>query len=135
LTHPLSWKFVRFEDANKDSVPDERGVYAFVVKHDNGYFPPHGYIMYIGITGAGGSSRTLRARYGDYMRERVRNKRPAVHMMLNAYKDDLLFFFVPLADEDLNLEEIEKALNDALVPPVSKMDFSAEMRAVIGAMP
>lgn len=134
MQQQLSWQFVKFEEANRVSVPDQRGVYAFVVRHDNGYFPPHGYIMYIGNTGAGESLNTLRARYGDYIQERKRNKRPAVHFMLNAYKDDLFFFFVPFADCNIDLDKIEEALNDAIVPPVNKKDFSAELRSVMGAM-
>lgn len=134
LTHPMVWQSVKFDDNNQISVPEERGVYAFVVRHDNGYFPPHGYIMYVGITGSTKTQRTLRTRYGEYIRERQRNKRPAVHYMLNAYKDDLFFLYVPIADTDVRLDELERALNDAIIPPVSKKDFSAEVRALIGAI-
>lgn len=133
LTHRLTWQSVKFEDANSATVPTEKGVYAFVVRHDNGYFPPHGFIMYIGITGIRGSKRTLRARYGEYVREKKRNKRSHIHFMLNAYEDDIFFFYAPVTDTAVKLDELEKALNDAIVPPMNKKDFSAEMRSVIGA--
>lgn len=133
LAHPLAWQSVRFEDQSRASVPKERGIYAFVVKHDNGYFPPHGFIMYIGITGIRGSQRTLRERYGDYIRERQRNKRPAVYFFLNAYKDDLFFYYASMTSTAANLEELEKALNDAIVPPFNKKDFSARMLRIIRA--
>ncbi|MBF0555463.1 MAG: hypothetical protein HQK96_13060 [Nitrospirae bacterium] len=134
-SHPLklSWSFVKFEDNNKITVPEERGVYAFVVRHVNDYFPHHGFIMYVGIAGKRGTKRTLRDRFLEYIVERTQNKRPAVHFMLNAYKEDLFFYYVPVSDTAVELEPLETALNDAILPPVSKMDFSAEMRAMKGA--
>ncbi len=133
LTHHLTWQSVKFEDANSAAVPLEKGVYAFVVSHDNGYFPPHGFIMYIGIAGIGGSKRTLRARYKDYIRERTRCKRRPFYFMLNAYQDDLVFVYATVTDPAIKLEEIETALNDAIIPPMNKKDFSADMRSALAA--
>ena len=70
VTIPLAWTSVKFEAANRQQVPAIRGVYAFIVQHVNGHFPPHGYIMYIGITGDVGQTRTLHDRYYDYLREK-----------------------------------------------------------------
>ena len=63
----IDWTFLAFTEANRALVPKEAGVYAFIVRHENDHFPGHGFIMYIGITGAKGNGRTLRNRYGDYL--------------------------------------------------------------------
>ncbi|MGD9537120.1 MAG: hypothetical protein AB7P52_05125 [Alphaproteobacteria bacterium] len=129
----LDWQVLKFEPGNRDHVPEERGVYAFVVKRENGHFPPHGYIMYIGITGHQAAQRTLRKRFGDYLREKNKNKRPRVHFMLNRYESDLYFFFVPI-DENVDLAKLEIDLNDAIVPPVGRKDFSASIKALRDAL-
>lgn len=130
----LEWEEVRFTDAYKDNIPDKRGIYAFIVRHINDHFPVHGYIMYVGITGDVSASRTLKKRFRDYLQEQKRNKRPKVHYMLQKYPDNLYFNFVPLEDEDVDLGQLEIDLNDTLVPPVGRKDFSAEIKAIRDAL-
>lgn len=130
---PLDWRELKFEPGNRNAVPEERGVYAFVVRRDNGHFPPHGYIMYIGITGHSAAQRTLRKRFGDYLREKVKNKRPRVHYMLNRYGNDLYFLYVTI-NEAVDLAQLEIDLNDAIVPPVGRKDFSANIKALRDAL-
>ncbi len=104
---PLAWTTVKFEEANRQYVPAIRGVYAFIVQHANGHFPPHGYIMYIGITGDVGEDRTLHDRYYDYLREKKRQKRAKVAYMLNKYADDLYFCYATITDPAFDLGKLE----------------------------
>lgn len=130
---PLVWTFLPFTKANRANVPQQAGVYAFVVRHVNDHFPGHGFIMYIGITGANGNGRTLHDRYGDYLREQQKNKRPKVHYMLDKYSEDIYFAY-SATDPAINLEALELDLNDAIIPPVVVKDFSAEVRQLVKAM-
>ena len=131
---PINWTFLAFTEANRLLVPEEAGVYAFVVRHQNDHFPSHGFIMYIGITGAKGNGRTLRNRYGDYLREQKKHKRPKIHYMLNKYPNDLQFAYAAIADPAFDLEALELDLNDAIVPPVVVKDFTAEIRQLVKAI-
>lgn len=131
----LEWSEVKFDDQNKNNIPDKKGIYAFVVKHPNNHFPPHGYIMYIGITGSLSADRTLKKRFRDYLYEQRRNKRPKVHYMLHKFTDNLYFNYVAIEDDDqIDLAQLEIDLNDALVPPVGRKDFSAELKAIRDAL-
>lgn len=130
---PLTWTFLPFTEANRALVPREPGVYAFVVRHVNDHFPDHGFIMYIGITGSNANGRTLRDRYGDYLREQKKNKRPKVHYMLDKYSDDIHFAYC-VTDPSIDLKTLELDLNDAIIPPVVVKDFTAEIRQLVKAM-
>ena len=131
---PINWSYLTFSEANKNMVPEEAGVYAFIVRHMNNHFPDHGFIMYVGITGSNGNGRTLRNRYGDYLREKKKDKRPKIHYMLNKYPDDLQFAYAAIPDPAFNLEALELDLNDAIIPPVVIKDFTAEIRQLVKAI-
>lgn len=121
---------IPFTKVNSSKIPAKSGVYAFIVRHVNNHFPDHGFIMYIGITGANNNGRTLKDRYSDYLREIIRKKRPKIHYMLNKYPDDLHFTFSEI-DPAVDLEALELDLNDAILPPVVIKDFSAEIRELV----
>jgi len=133
VTTPLTWTFLSFTEANRTNVPLAAGVYAFVVRHENNHFPAHGFIMYIGITGANANGRTLRDRYGDYLREQKKKKRPRIHYMLTKYKQDIHFAYCA-TDPAVNLETLELDLNDAIIPPAVSKDFTAEIRQLRKAL-
>lgn len=131
---PLAWESVKFAAQNRNDVPEQRGIYAFIVQfqdHDvvPPALPPHGYVMYGGITGAT-ADRTLRDRYGDYLRDQRRPKRWSIHSMLNKWSDDLYFHYAAVG-ADYDLSQLETALNDAIIPPYVTNDFSAEVRALV----
>lgn len=134
VTTALHWCKVKFLRDNKSLIPAQRGIYAFTVQHDNDHFPPHGFIMYIGITGEVAKNRTLQKRFMDYLYEKKRAKRPKVHYMLNKYEKDLYFYYCPIADGGIDLGELELNLNDAILPPVVVKDFSAEIRELVRAL-
>lgn len=132
---PLKWEKLKFSEVNKAKVPTKKGIYAFIVQHDSDYFPPHGFIMYIGITGHIAKNRTLNKRYKDYLREKKRNKRPRVFYMLNKWEDDLYFYYVPFNKSNrINLSKLEIDLNSSLIPPKGVKDFTAEIKAIRDAM-
>ena len=132
LPTSLNWKSIKFNNENKKDVSDKRGVYAFVIQHKDNNLPNHGYITYVGITGNESSSRNLRKRYGDYLREQRRPKRRSIHMMLNKWKDCLYFNYAELEDDSVDLSFIEDRLNDAIIPPYSTNDFTADVRQAKG---
>lgn len=131
---PLAWDKVKFRPENRGAVPEQRGIYAFIVQfQDHGQLPlslpPHGYVTYGGITGAE-ADRTLRDRFGDYLRDQRRPKRWQIHSMLNKWADDIYFHFAPVGP-NFDLAALETALNDAIIPPYVTNDFSAEVRALV----
>ncbi len=88
--------------------------------------PPHGYIMYVGITG-NDSGGTLYKRYQRYWYEfKTKGGRPAVFYMMDNWRDDLFFHFVPLPNTFIDLSKIEKSFINAVLPPVNKADIVAE---------
>lgn len=137
-TPPLDWRSVRFMPGSVNQVPEERGIYAFVIQFQDHSvlplaLPPHGYVMYGGITGHVGPSRTLRARFSDYLREQKRGKRVLISRMLTNWADHL-FFHYSVVGAQVELDKLEHALNDAMMPPAVSNDFSAEVRPLAKAL-
>jgi hypothetical protein len=130
LTLPaLTWTTVKFTATQINTVAAEPGLYAFSVVTSRIGLPPHGYVLYVGQTGAKKNSRTLRVRAGEYLKEEKSGKRRHVWEFLNKWSGHLSFHYVPVDPQTQDLEAIEKTLNDALMPPYSVNDFSAEIKA------
>ena len=136
--NPLTWKSVRFGSGTAQDVPQQRGIYTFVV-HFQDYnlgplvLPTHGYVLYGGITGDRAKHRTLRDRFQDYLREKKRGKRVNVHRMLTTWPQDL-FFYYAVVNQNTDLRALELALNDAIIPPFVENDFSAAIRPLVKAL-
>ena len=132
IVSSLAWDSISYGSTEKKRVPnDKRGVYAFGICKQNNVLPPHGYILYIGIAGLD-SQRPLRARYEDYLNERKVIKRARIARMIGTWHNVLRFFFAPV-DDDVSSDELvalEKQLNDALMPPFSEGDFTADIRHI-----
>lgn len=128
--YSLTWDSISYGRAEIEKVPnDKRGIYAFAICQQSSELPPHGYILYIGITGLN-SQRHLRARYAEYLNERSVIKRARIARMIGTWHNVLRFFFAPVEDDVTSDELIalEKRLNDAVMPPFSEGDFTAEIR-------
>ncbi|MBK5946455.1 hypothetical protein CCR83_08430 [Rhodobacter veldkampii DSM 11550] len=126
----LNWSSIPYGEAGIENVPDDRrGIYAFVVCRENGVLPPHHYVMYIGIAGRR-SERALRDRYRDYLNEKKVVKRPRIARMIGTWHSVLCFYFAAVDNEVTSeqLENLEKALNNALMPPCSEGDLEAELK-------
>jgi hypothetical protein len=124
----LKWNRIRFAKENADQVLEQPGVYAFVISHDDPGLPSHGYVLYIGQTKGKKTTRSLRVRMKEYFREQERPKRPRIYEMLNKWKGFLFFYFAAVDPAVVNLLDVEAQLNDAMIPPYSQQDFSAEIR-------
>ncbi len=129
LTLPvdLRWQSIQFISDDKSAVSEQQGVYAFVIRHEDSNLPVHGYIAYFGIT-----TRTLRDRYGEYLQDQKRPKRPPIHELLNKWKNCIYFCFAEVMDINIDLHTIEKQLNGSMLPPYSTQDFDADIRQAKG---
>lgn len=126
----LAWRSIPYGKEKIDEVPDDRrGIYAFSVRPSCDLCPPCGYVLYIGIAGRR-SDRSLRARYKDYLQEGQILKRPKIARMIGTWHEVLHFFFSPVENEitSEDLEEMEKELNGALLPPCSDADIEADIK-------
>lgn len=126
----LVWQSIPYGDAEIDQVPDDKpGLYAFALCEQSAILPPHGYVLYIGITGKK-PGRTLRQRYREYLNEKIVKKRSRIAFMIGNWHEVLRFYYVsvettfPVDD----LEKLEKQLNTALMPPFSVGDLEAETK-------
>lgn len=132
----LEWESIPYGDDEINNVPDDkRGIYAFAICRDNHeVLPTHGYILYIGIAGRD-SQRSIRDRYKDYLNVKKILKRPHIANMIGNWEKVLRFFYAPVDDQFTSeqLQELEKKLNVAFLPPFSKGDLEAEIKQMRGA--
>ncbi len=127
VANDLNWEKVEFGAETVEAVPEQRGVYAFCICVKNSIMPPHGVLVYFGET-----SRTLRTRYKEYVRDSERGaKRPRFENLFRLWSGDLDFFFAPIDDDNCDLRQIEATLNDAVIPHCVTKDFSAEIRSIV----
>lgn len=129
---PLTWHRVKFERLNATAVPKATGIYAFAVEYPGFQLPPHGYVMYIGITKRDGGGN-LRKRYRQYLHEKRVLKRAKVYYMLNKWSQHLYFHYAVVTDPTLDIRGLEQQLCDAMIPPCNKNDFSAMIRRQVQA--
>ncbi|WP_187430180.1 hypothetical protein ROLI_047130 (plasmid) [Roseobacter fucihabitans] len=127
----LNWDSIPYGTEQIDNVPDDRrGIYAFCICQESHVLPEHCYVMYIGIAGRQ-SDRSLRARYRDYLNVRKLAKRsPRVRRLFGEWHTLLRFYFAPVGEEVSSdeLEQLEKEINSALLPPMSKGDLEADIK-------
>jgi len=127
--YTLAWQKERFTEASHAKIPQQRGIYAFTLELSPSKLPAHGYILYVGITGDT-SAATLHSRFGQYVGHwKKKDGRPMVLYMLDNWAGDLFFNFVPLPDKKVDLAKLEKAVINAIMPPVNKRDFEADIAA------
>jgi hypothetical protein len=129
----LDWKKTRFDVSGHSAVPQERGIYAFTLELYPTKLPPHGYILYVGIAGDDSNSN-LYKRYSQYLLN-LQNEdgRPAVFYMMKNFKAHLFFNFIALPNKAVDLAKIEKVFINAVMPPVNKRDFDANIGAAKAA--
>ena len=131
--HMLSWISVAFETGGAAAVPETAGFYCFFVGPALAALPPAGYPLYVGETG------NLRKRYGNYLIEKnSKTGREHVRKFLKVFEGEVRFAYAvwPTTSPPptkTGLRAIEKELNDALMPFYSRKDFTANVKAKIGA--
>ena len=75
---PLAWSAFPFKPASRARIPNQQGVYAFLIAPNIAGDLKVSYLMYIGQT-----DRTLRQRFAEYLREaRSDNVRPKLLRIL-----------------------------------------------------
>jgi hypothetical protein len=135
----LQWTTVKHGTDARDQMPLSRGIYAFTLKLQSDVAPDNDYILYIGIAGAeGAGTRTLRDRYSDYLNQKKVLKRGShIVRMLGTWHEVLNVQFAEVDNEVSaeGLKLLEKQLNDALLPPFSRGDITAELKSMRNAFP
>lgn len=125
----LNWIGIPFEERAINRVPRSQGFYCFFVGPPGGVLPPVGYPMYVGRT-----SRTLRERFQEYLREQHDTAgRTHVRKFLNVFEGELTFMCSEFNGAYDELVATERALLDAIMPAYSDSGYSAEVRAGRGA--
>jgi excinuclease UvrABC nuclease subunit len=111
----LRWREFHFSKADISEIPDEKGIYCFVVSPKVKYFDWLNYLFYIGKT-----NRTLRERYKEYLKEaQGKGKyRPKLFDMFKRFSGNLFFYCSAIEDEKLVSDTEEKLINTFL-PPVN----------------
>ncbi|MBT3383073.1 MAG: hypothetical protein HN778_02645 [Prolixibacteraceae bacterium] len=104
----LDWQQKKFTNENVADIPEEKGLYCFVVKPEVPNFFETKYLFYIGQT-----KRTLRIRYGEYLSDQrgVGKPRNKIYEMLNLYRNNIYFYYAKIANADIIEENEEKLLN------------------------
>lgn len=131
---PLTWVGVKFDSSSAQSIPTKNGVYSFVVEPGICGHPAARYLLYIGR--ARGKTTTLRARYKQYLTEKVAAKgRPLIQSMLNLWADHLWFYYAPVTNKapvtnNQLIDQLEEDLIAAYLPP-RNMKLPAHISKVV----
>lgn len=122
--YDLVWHYTPFERRKEQDVSGGPGVYCFHVGHDLECLPVFGVSLY------GGSTQSLRNRFIDYFHEKNSTRgRIWVKKFLHVFDGELNFAWSEVDIIKSDIKILEKQLNDALMPPYSIKDFSADVRA------
>ncbi|MFB6225005.1 MAG: hypothetical protein ABEI13_00935 [Candidatus Paceibacteria bacterium] len=123
--HDCDWRCVDFDESEQGNVPEEPGVYNFVVEPDIACHPSCAYLMYVGET------ECLRNRFGDYLYEKDDDKgRPKIIKMLNYWEGYLKFYYLIVDDDER--ENLQDQMITAFIPPFNdqlKGDISGPVNA------
>lgn len=108
----LSWSVYPFSENSRNQIPEQQGVYAFLILPGIAGDLNVAYLMYIGET-----DRTLRVRFGEYLLEARSDKiRPKLLRILPLYPDHLVFACAPVP-VGVVPKDIETKLIEAFLPP------------------
>jgi hypothetical protein len=122
--HALDWQVVPFARGGAVAVPESPGLYCFIVGNGMSGLPQVLFPLYAGET------ENLRTRYKNYLTERnAARGRRQIRKFLTVFWGEAEFCFAQHSGSKPQLRQIERALNDALLPPYSQRDFSAEVKA------
>jgi len=121
----LNWQAICFDINNAEAVPDQPGIYAFLIRPNIEVLIGTEYLIYVGKT-----ERTLRQRFREYIREKNnRFGRAKVVEFLQKY-DAHILFTCAIVDGQVKPNLIENELLKAFMPPANS-DFPAEVRRII----
>ncbi len=115
ISYTLKWKCYRFNRNNIDRIPNQKGIYCFIVKPKLPNFFETRYLFYVGQT-----TRTLKIRFKEYLKDQSGQGKPRskVFEMLNFYKDNLFFYFVGINGLQ-RINYVEQKLLNIFVPHIN----------------
>ena len=123
--YDLDWHYTPFERKKVAAISNAPGVYCFHVGHRLHCLPPLGLSLYGGI-----SKVSLRERCLNYFWEKhAEQGRFWVRKFLHVFEDELTLGWSEVDATTVDLNVLEKDFNDAMMPPYSVKDFSADIRA------
>jgi len=112
LSVALEWSHYPFSAASAQSIPDQPGVYAFLIKPSEAGSLGAAYLMYIGET-----ERGLRTRFKEYLLESASERiRPKLLRILPLYTGYLEFACAPVPSL-VTPRDVETTLIGAFLPP------------------
>lgn len=124
ITVSVSWSSCKFEQTNHSSIPEQKGIYCFVVKPQIPHFFETAYLFYIGKT-----NRTLKQRFSEYLRNQdgKDKARTKIFEMLKLYSNNVFFFYTPLATSE-EVDECEEKLLNTFAPPINTVIPNAKIK-------
>jgi hypothetical protein len=131
----FTWQEFRFRDAVANNDLDTRipstapGLYIFYVRPENLVYHFPQLALYIGISNATGSNRSLRTRLKDYMNLDRIQKRQNIHQMLQLYYDHIWVAFSHLSIPAAGMLQLETDIHDFLGPPFGRSAYSPGVKA------
>lgn len=126
----LAWNSFKYSDHENNALPDEQGVYMFMVSFENNNLPNNSYVMYVGKAGDINSNNTIANRFQSYARESGYRGRIRVRKMIQYFSDHLTYYYATIPAGS-STAPVEQALADIFVPPCCQVDFSAEVRTLL----
>lgn len=109
-------------------IPEERGIYAFSIQFNNENLPNNSYVMYIGKGGEIGNTSHIKKRYDSYVAySNGTQENPKFTAFFDMWRHHITYSYAVLPN-NISPGEVEKKLNNILQPPLSYMDYSAEVR-------
>jgi hypothetical protein len=137
--HKFTWNEFRFCDAVASNDIDTRissaepGLYIFYVRPQTLVYRFPQLALYVGISNATGTGRSLRDRLKDYMKIGSIRKRANIHQMLQLYYDYIWVAYSHLSLKAEEMVKLETYIHDFLRPPFGRSAFSPKIKAARGA--
>jgi hypothetical protein len=133
----LKWhelKYSEHHDLNKVIKTKDIGIYLFVVRPEFQIYSKPEFVMYVGISGEGGSMRPLRVRLNDYFNISNIKKRKKLHSMLQKYYHNTWIIYSLIEHISApELEQLEEDFHGFFLPPFAERDFPVLIKNIIKA--
>lgn len=124
----LKWKEFKYSDACRNNLPSDLkskqiGIYFLTVKPEHTILDLPCFVLYVGISGEGGSGRSLGERLSDYLRLSSVKKRENIHKVLQLYYEEAYVNYSFFAGTSKQLETLENLLHEYFNPKFALRDF------------
>jgi len=114
----LSWESIKYVKSEIASLPDNPGVYAFVVKPQIAQLYDCNYLLYIGKA----KDQSLKVRCSQYLKEPAQKKpRILITQMLKLWMNNLHLYYSAIDPSTININSVEQELLEAFIPPMNSV--------------